>query len=90
MVGFAVPQMSLITDDSGGDALLADLLLAPGKHTVEATTAANEGTGAYRVRVQGDFAARAADQLEHIDAPPAGQAVTRTWGYLPAAATVTV
>ncbi len=78
-------------DDSGNgsNARLADLLLAPGRYTVEATTAANEATGAYRVRVQGDFAARAPEQPGRVLAD-VGQRFSQTWAHLPAAASVSV
>ncbi|WP_419839544.1 hypothetical protein [Candidatus Poriferisodalis sp.] len=47
-------------DDSGGDgdARAADVLLAAGRYTIEATTASNAAVGAYRLRIGGDFAAR--------------------------------
>ena len=78
-------------DDSGGngDARLADLLLAAGKYTIEATTATNEATGAYRVRVQADFAARAPDQPARTTAV-VGQRITRTWSHQPAAGSVSI
>ncbi|WP_419839548.1 phospholipase A2 [Candidatus Poriferisodalis sp.] len=81
-------------DDSGGDgdARVSDVLLAAGRYTIEATTASNTAQGAYRLRVQGDFAVRAPDQPVRplvIDAR-VGQPITRTWAHQPATAAVTV
>ncbi|MYJ47888.1 MAG: hypothetical protein F4070_09665, partial [Acidimicrobiales bacterium] len=78
-------------DDSGGngDARLADVLLAAGKYTIEATTATNEATGAYRLRVQADFAARTPDQPRHVLAT-VGQQITRTWSHQPADVSVSI
>ena len=58
MVSFTIPQMALITDESGagGDARLADLLLAAGKYTIEATTSLPGDTGIYDLIVRARLA----------------------------------
>ena len=78
-------------DNSGtsGNAQLADLFLAAGTYTIEATTATAGATGGYRLSIDADFAAQAPDQPPDIDAD-VGQTITRTWSYLPADATATV
>gem|GEM_PF-4233469 len=78
-------------DDSGGDgdARVADVLLAAGRYTIEATTASNGAVGGYRLRVQGDFAVRAPDQPSRTIAT-VGQQTARTWAHQPPTAAVTV
>ena len=79
-------------DDNSGtsaNAQLADLFLAAGTYTIEATTATAGATGGYRLSIDADFAARAPDQPARTLAT-VGQQITRTWNYLPAAATATV
>lgn len=60
--------MAADDSDGGSDARLADVFLAADDYTIEATTAANEAVGAYRLRVEGDFAARAPGQPASTDA----------------------
>ena len=78
-------------DDSGGDgdAQVADVLLAAGRYTIEATTASNAAQGGYRLRVGGDFAARAPDQPSRTIAT-VGRQITRSWAHQPGTAKVTV
>ena len=78
-------------DDSGGDgdARVADVLLAAGRYTIEATTASNGAVGGYRLRVQGDFAVRAPDQPVRPRVT-VGQQAARTWAHQPPTAAVTV
>ena len=74
---------------TGDDALLTDLYLTAGNYTIEATTATAGDAGTYRLSIDADFAVQAPDQPARVDAR-VGQAVARTWGYLPVAATVSV
>ena len=74
---------------TGDDALLTGLFLAAGNYTIEATTATAGDAGTYRLSIDADFAVQAPDQPARADAR-VGQAVARTWGYLPVAATVSV
>ena len=78
-------------DDSGGDgdARAADVLLAAGRYTIEATTASNGAVGAYRLRIGGDFDVRAPDQPVRPRAT-VGQQIARTWAHQPPTAKVTL
>ena len=78
-------------DDSGGDgdARAADVLLAAGRYTIEATTTSNGAKGTYRLRVQGDFDVRAPDQPVRPRAT-VGQQIARTWAHQPPTAKVTL
>ena len=79
-------------DDNSGvsdNAQLTSLFLAPGKYTIEATTASAIDTGPYRLSIDADFDVRAPEQPSRVDAR-VGQPIARTWAYLPAGATATV
>lgn len=75
---------------NGDNAQLTDLFLASGKYTIEATTATAGDSGRYLLGVEADFAARAPEQPARIDDAKVGQAIARTWTYLPAGATAAV
>ena len=78
-------------DDSGtgSNARLADVLLAAGTYTIEATTASNGATGGYRVTLGVDHDVRAPHQPVRSLAT-VGEQLTRSWAHQPATATVTV